>query len=255
MYLYFIRHAQSANNDLYARTRSSIGREADPTLTELGHRQAQVLAQYLASGESDRQRKTQLVGEYAARHDRPGIVLTHLYCSLMTRAVQTGSYVAEATGLTLTAWPEIHERGGLHLVDEATGEDRGIPGPDRGYFERDYPHVVLPEAFGVTGWWNRAIETIDESQVRAKLVWEQLLTRHGDTDDRVAVISHGGFFQSLIRAILAPLRDWPVMDQEQGYPWFGVSNVSISRFEVEDGEVVVRYLNRVDFLPDELISG
>ena len=49
MHLYIIRHAQSANNELYATTGGSKGRQADPPLTELGHRQAQVLARALAA--------------------------------------------------------------------------------------------------------------------------------------------------------------------------------------------------------------
>lgn len=39
MTLYLIRHAQSANNDLYDRTGSSLGRVEDPELTPLGGHQ------------------------------------------------------------------------------------------------------------------------------------------------------------------------------------------------------------------------
>ena len=255
MQLYFIRHAQSANNDLYTRTGSSIGREADPPLTEMGHLQALALANHLFTAGTTRQPEAQLVGKYAARQDRLGFALTHLYCSLMTRAVQTGSYVAATTGLPLTAWAEIHERGGLHLVDGMTGEDHGIPGPGRGYFEHAFPQLVLPKEIGEPGWWNRPTETIAESYERAKIVWRQLLKRHGDTDDRIAMISHAGFFQSLMKTLLSPEHDWSVAGDELDNLWFGVSNVSISRFELERGEVVVRYVNRVDYLPDELISG
>lgn len=255
MHFYFIRHAQSANNDLYTRTGSSLGRAADPPLTELGHRQARALARYLSSVGVERPLEAPLVGQYAARHDRLGFGLTHLYCSLMTRAIQTGSYVADATGLALTAWPEIHERGGLHLLDEATGEDLGIPGPGRDYFEREFPTLALPEDLGAVGWWNRPLEPIAASYERARNVWAQLIERHGDTDDRVAIISHAGFFQSLIKTLLSPARDGTSIGQEPNYLWFGASNVSISRFELDGGEIVVRYVNRVDYLPDELISG
>lgn len=255
MHLYFIRHAQSANNDLYTRTGSSLGRAADPPLTDLGHQQARTLAQHLSHSANSHATDSQLVGVYASRHDRLGYGLTHLYCSLMTRAVQTGSYVSAATGLTLRAWPEIHERGGLHLMDATTGEDLGIPGPGRDYFEQGFPFLALPEGIGTVGWWNRPIETIADSYARAKLVWGQLLDRHGDTEDRVAIISHAGFFQSLMKTLMFPSIDWSMEGEALGYLWFGVSNVSISRFELSGGEVVVRYINRVDYLPDELVSG
>ncbi len=39
MHLYLIRHAESANNHLYATTGGG-GRHPDPPLTERGHRQA-----------------------------------------------------------------------------------------------------------------------------------------------------------------------------------------------------------------------
>ena len=37
----------------------------------------------------------------------------------------------------VVGWPEIHERGGLHNIDETSGEDVGIPGPGRAWFAGD----------------------------------------------------------------------------------------------------------------------
>ncbi len=255
MLLYLIRHGQSANNDLWARTGDSIGRHADPPLTEIGHRQAQLLAGFLAGAKGKPGEDTLLDGGFSARHNRHGFDLTHLYCSLMTRAVQTGGYVAEATDLPLVGWPEIHERGGLHDIDETTGEDVGIPGPNRAWFAAEYPNLVLPEALGETGWWGRPKETLAEFTPRARAVWEQLLERHGNTDDRVALIIHAGFFQSLLTAMLATEDRLPAQQFVEATVAFGMSNVSVSRFEIGGGMVVLRYLNRVDFLPDELITG
>ncbi len=76
MDLYFIRHGQSANNDLFTKTGGRIGRQADPELTELGKIQANLLAEYIHS-----------------RREQFGI--THLYSSLMTRAIQTSIPIAE----------------------------------------------------------------------------------------------------------------------------------------------------------------
>jgi 2,3-bisphosphoglycerate-dependent phosphoglycerate mutase len=256
MRLYLIRHAQSANNDLYTRTGGAVGRHADPPLTELGHRQAQLLAEYLARTPDNRgEDAPPLVGDYVARHDRCGYGLTHLYCSLMTRAVQTGGYVAAATGLPLVGWTEIHERGGLHDLDQATGKEVGIPGPGRVWFATEYPNLVLPEALDEAGWWGRPKESIVESVPRARTVWAELLARHGDTEDRVALIIHGGFFQSLMTALFSTGDSLAAPDLGFTQMGFGMSNASISRFEIADGLIVLRYLNRIDFLPDELITG
>jgi len=255
MHLYLIRHAQSANNDLYTRTGGSQGRTADPPLTALGHRQAQYLAQHLAEDISDARDPDRLVGQYAARHDRLGYELTHLYCSLMTRSIQTGSYVAKTTGLQLVGWAEIHERGGLHILDEASGEETGVPGPNRAHFRQHYPYLVLPDSIGATGWWDRLIETVAEALGRARVVLAQLQQRHGGTEDRVALISHAGFFQSFMRVLLSIADDFTVPQMSVENTWFGVSNAAISRIEFEEDALIIRYLNRVDFLPSELITG
>lgn len=256
MHLYLIRHAQSANNDLYARTGGSDGRHADPPLTELGHRQANLLAQVLAvETVMPGAAVPPILAEFAARHNRRGFGLTHLYSSLMTRAIQTGSYVAGATGLPLVAWPEVHERGGLHLINEASGEDLGVPGPNRAWFATEFPHLVLPDDLGQDGWWNRPPEPISETVPRARNVWSQLLERHGGTDDHVAIITHAGFFQSLMTALLTADDKLSSISLGLEELWVGMSNVSISRFEVNEDSFVVRYLNRVDFLPDDLVTG
>lgn len=256
MQLYLIRHTQSFNNDLYARTGGSVGRQADPPLTPVGHRQAELLAAFLAGAPADTGGNIpHPAGTYQLRHNRHGFALTHLYCSLMTRAVQTGGYVASATGLPLVGWPDVHERGGLHLIDEVTGEDVGISGPDRAWFNARFPGLVLPGTVDDGGWWNRPPETLIEAVGRARLVWSRLLERHGETDDKVAIITHAGFFQSLMIALLSDADSLSSTCLENAVMGFGMSNGSVSRFEIGDREVIARYINRVEFLPDELITG
>lgn len=249
MQLYIIRHAQSANNALYWETGSDIGRVPDPPLTDLGHLQAKALAGYLAGDAA------QADNPFAGRHNRSGFGLTHLYCSLMIRAVQTGSYIAEATGLTLVAWPEIHERGGLHDIDEATGQDAGQPGPNRDFFAEHFPQLVLPDTLGDEGWWNRPPETVDEAIPRARAVWQRLMERHVGSHDIVAIVTHGGFFQSLLSVLVGAelYADAAIVGRE--HLWFGMINASVSRIEILEQAAVIRFINRVDFLPSELITG
>lgn len=255
MHLYIIRHAQSANNALYARTGGDDGRVADPPLTELGHHQARLLAQFVITEPRRLPEGAALVSQYATRHDRRGFELTHLYCSLMTRAIQTGRYLSEATGLPLVAWPDVHERGGLHQIDEVTGEEVGVPGPNRAWFAAEYPQLVLPPEIGDAGWWNRPMEVVEEAIPRAHRVWKHLLERHGSKTDRVAVVTHGGFFQALM-SVLLNVENGSLSDPFHAFRvGYGMSNVSISRLEIDDGFVGIRYLNRIDFLPDELITG
>jgi 2,3-bisphosphoglycerate-dependent phosphoglycerate mutase len=255
MHLYLIRHAQSANNELYARTGGIDGRHPDPPLTELGHQQARLLAGFLAAAPQPLPAGAELVWRYAERHDRRGFGLTHLYCSLMIRSIQTAAYIADTTGLAPVAWPELHERGGLHQVDEATGEEIGVPGPNSAWFQSKYPGLVLPEGLGEPGWWNRPKETVAEAVPRAGGVWERLLERHGDSDDHVALVIHGGFFQSLLTVLLSNGDELTAPRLNERHVGFGMSNTSICRFEINAGVIMMRYLNRVDHLPDELITG
>ena len=72
------------------------------------------------------------------------------------------------------------------------------------------------------------------------------MARHGGTDDRVAVVSHGGFFNLFLHAILdLPLR--------RDY-WFIMNNTGITRIDITEENTWVVYTNRTDFLPDDLIT-
>ena len=241
---YYIRHAQSENNLLWTRTGASVGRSADPDITDTGQRQAHLLARYLCRTDTSveaQERDLQNVG---------GFGLTHLYSSLMVRAVATGTIVAHELGLPLVAWPDAHESGGLYLRDEETDERVGLPGPGRAYFEAHYPDLVLPDSLGEDGWWNRPFEEREERAARAQRFLQELLERHGHTEDRVAVISHGGFYNYVLGALL----DLPDLEPF----WFTMHNGAISRIDFGDPDDVERigliYTNRAHYLPAELIT-
>ncbi len=238
MQFYFIRHGQSENNLLWETTGASVGRNQDPELTPTGVKQAQVLADFLAHG----------IDVFNARRPNQqgaGFDITHLYTSLMVRSVATGTKVARELNLPLTAWVDAHETGGIYLADEKAGTFVGQPGNNRKYFETNYPDLVLPVTLGEAGWWNRPFEEREVRPIRAEHFLQELVARHGGTDDHVALISHGGFYNHLMRALLK-------MTCENC--WFGINNVAITRVDFSPEDVGVVYSNRIDFLPRDLIT-
>jgi 2,3-bisphosphoglycerate-dependent phosphoglycerate mutase len=241
MQLYYIRHGESTNNRLYRETGGEIGRAHDPELTAIGVRQAEQVANFLARTpprvETDR----------FDTQNRNGFRLTHVYTSLMMRAVSTGAVIAGRLGLPLHAWVDLHEEGGLFTTDEATGERVGQPGYGRPYFTEKYPALVLPETLGDEGWWRQGFEAAEVRTARAQRVLGELLERHGGTDDRVAFISHGGFYNHLLAAVFGLAAPLPV-----GHL---LNNCALSRLAFpREGSPLILYQNRLDYLPDELVT-
>lgn len=236
MQFYFIRHGQSSNNLLYDTTGASIGRSEDPALTEVGREQAQIIARFLRTGNPG----------LIWKPTRPlGFGITHLYTSLMVRAVATATFIARELGLPLRAWEELHETGGIYLDDEATDTRVGQPGKNRAYYEKHYPDLVLPDSLGAEGWWNRPFEERSERPARARRLVNELLARHGNTEDCVAVISHGGLYNYVLRAIFEIGRE---------DCWFDLHNVAITRIDFNPEGIDLVYMNRVDFIPPELVT-
>ncbi|MAT42870.1 MAG: hypothetical protein CL609_11050 [Anaerolineaceae bacterium] len=240
MQVYFIRHAQSTNNELWEKVGSGKGRTEDPELTEIGKQQLVKLADFVSKKprENPNGRK-----DY---QNRFGFGFTHLYASPMVRALQTGLSVARKINKPLTVWREIHEGGGIFLENEA-GELVGLPGKPRSFFERHYAEVKLPDDLSEEGWWNQPFEPYENRLKRAELIWKRILSLHQD-GDKVAIFSHGGFFNYFI--------SWALKRELGENAWFEVNNVSISRFDVnlETKRINIQYVNKTDFLPPELIT-
>jgi 2,3-bisphosphoglycerate-dependent phosphoglycerate mutase len=262
MQLYIIRHAQSENNALWARTGSSRGRLSIPDVTEIGHQQAQHLADFLAGAKVDE------VDTRWDSHNLTGFNLTHLYSSYMLRAVVTGTYISKAIGLPLVAWEDIHEVGGIYERDPDTGKEISLAGLNRAYFLKHFPDFVVEDNLGEEGWWNfRPYEPPSETIRRGAKFLNLLLERHSK-DDNVAIVTHGGFGDAMFKVLIG---HWPLylkfdesfdpdtvpMELLTNTPdemWFRLNNVSISRIDFFKERYVVVYWNRVDFLPPELIT-
>jgi 2,3-bisphosphoglycerate-dependent phosphoglycerate mutase len=240
MQLYFIRHGQSENNLLWEQTGTNSGRSVDPELSRLGQQQAALLAEFI------RERGQGIEAREPDYQNLTGFQLTHIYTSLMVRAVATAQPLGLVLGLRPEAWKDLHETGGIYQVNKATGEYEGKPGKNRDFFAEYYPEVVLPVDLGANGWWNRSHEPVEERMPRAKRVLVELLRRHGQTSDRVALVSHGGFYQYFLGAILG------LPDIKNTV--FGMNNTAISRIDFNPPAAALIYLNRVDFLPSNLIT-
>ena len=247
MELYFIRHGQSQNNANWGNP--EYKESPDPALTEVGIEQAAQVSKFL--------KESQLLVNPMEwnNQNRYGFGLTHLYTSLMERAVHTAAPTARALRLPFAAWEEIHESGGIFGRDGEL-KLKGLPGKPRAYFEEHFPELTIPEHVNGTGWWNsRPWETEEQCQLRAQKFLADLLARHGDKDGqpehRVAIFSHGGFFTHLLFAILKS--PWRQAANEMR-SWFSMNNCAISRIDFRAGEVSIVYLNRTDHLPDRLIT-
>jgi 2,3-bisphosphoglycerate-dependent phosphoglycerate mutase len=240
MQFYFIRHGQSTNNLLWERTGGSDGRREDPELTEVGRQQAALVAGFLTQADGAVSEKP-LDLQNAA-----GFGITHLYCSLMVRAVATGSAVAQALGLPLVGLRDAHETGGIYLHDPETGENVGLPGKTHAYFADHYPNLVLPDDVPDSGWWNRPFEEREERRSRAERLVAELLARHRDTEDRVALVSHGGFYNYVLAVIMGLPDTYDF--------WFSLNNTGITRIDYTPEQTYITYMNRVEFLPRALVT-
>ena len=248
MELYFIRHGQSINNVNW--NNPDYVEHPDPFLTEVGLEQANLLAKYL----KEKQHVTNDKGWN--NQNQYGFGFTHIYASLMERATATAAPTARALeSVPFSAWIDIHEEGGIYA---RVAEDRfsGLPGHPRSFFKKNFPELNLPDQYDESGWWNRPFESEEERQPRADKVLAELIARHGDKEgqpeERIAIVSHGGFFVRLISSMLKLPWRQAAHDMKS---WFLLNNCSISRFDIRKGEIMISYINRTDHLPAHLITG
>lgn len=244
--LYLVRHAQSANNAVWDGSDFHPERHPDPEITDLGHRQCEQLARHLAHPQSEpRQHPFEA-------DSTPDFGLTHVYCSLMTRSILTAEYIAEACGLELHALADVFEKYGIYDFDEE-GDRVGLPGPGRDYFDDRFPRLNLPAEFNDEGWWSREAEDETSFLVRMRLVVERLRDRLAASEDTIALVAHGDFIDQFVNDLMGVDRHRHNYASHWVANW-AFHNTSISRIDFVDGSHNVVYLNRIDHLPNEMVS-
>ncbi|MCC7264706.1 MAG: histidine phosphatase family protein [Candidatus Latescibacteria bacterium] len=238
MEIYLIRHGQSANNVIESAAPGSEGalgsRHQDPELTAKGQRQAELVAAFLAGG-------GHLLPEERGV-GRP--LLDRLYCSAMVRAVHTAQYIGRALGLRPEVWVEVHEMGGIYLDED--GAKVGYPGHSAGQLRARFPEVQLPGQVTEEGWWRGGYEEAHQAEGRAIGVARQLRAM-ASQGGRIGVVSHGDFLNALLKALEGHLPGTASYWEHR--------NTGITRLDFEPGgRMVLRYLNRVEHLPADLLT-
>jgi len=229
MHLSLVRHGQSFNNTLP----DGVGRVVDPPLTEAGVKQAPLVAKYLAEGPAK--------DTFHPQGPSAGFEITRLFTSAHLRCLQTSAPIAEALNLDPEIWVDLHEECGIWMEGIEM-----LPGMKRSEIAEQFPRVRIPDEIGEAGWWNRPRETEAEWLARAKSVAEKLWADFGDTDERIAMVVHGGFIKDLVSALIAegPLPTGDISSR----------NTSISTIAFFQGKAVVAYLNRIEHLPPDLVT-
>ncbi len=215
-----IRHAQSANNAL-----PESQRVPDPGLTDLGHRQAQCLA------------------EGIKRYP-----VSQLYCSPFRRSLETVRPCSETLNLPVTVQSDIYEQGGCYSGHEH-GQLRGAPGMNRAELQSGFPGWTICDTIGTHGWnHGREYEAEHEAIRRAERVAHRLtnLWLHEFPGELAALVIHADFKRILLIALLGTDR-W----EEHFQP---IYNTSITHLERVGHQWRLAEWNSVAHLTPDLIS-
>lgn len=248
MQLYLLRHAQSENNARWEANPHEVHRYSDIPLTDLGREQARLTAEHLAQTNPN-SRVNKFNGD-----NRRGFGITHIYTSLMLRAVETAHIIAERLDMPVYGRTDLHEWGGVYETDERDEIRTGLPGSDRAFLAARFPRLIFPSDFVETGWWNnRPHEEHTEVPARARRALRFLRNTHLHTDDRVLIVAHGGFINMFLGNFLGVSSRRSVKNLENNQ-WFVTNNTALARIDMTPEFAGLIYLNRSTHLPDELIT-
>jgi broad specificity phosphatase PhoE len=244
-----IRHGQSANNML-AETHGHdyatymAGRVPEPPLSEIGHRQAELLAQQLDAA-AQAFTPTQRLAWVTKEHP-----IERVYVSPMLRAMQTARPISRVLGVTPQVWIDIHEHGGVFTGNPELGDVVGYPGLTRAEMAAQFPDYIVAEGVSDGGWWHGGYEEMDVCYSRARRVAERLYALYEELEGKtIALVTHGTFLDALMHALFVPNEAYG------NRVHFSHLNTAISRVDFGKGRrLALRYLNRVDHLEETMIT-
>ncbi len=181
MHLYLIRHGQS-----FVNLKEWTGGNQDTGLTELGHRQAAALGNWMPT-------------------DIPSIDV--LYASTMQRAQETASYVALAYNTDITPDDRVREIGNNRADHRAWPSDDL---PEYGEYwgsERPFASVTPSREGG---------ESLAHFRVRVGTFVEDMIEKH--RDQTVVAVCHGGVIELILDHVfnVGPFRRCEVWTKNTG---------------------------------------
>lgn len=250
MRVLFIRHGQSANNVLaeshgHDYATYMAGRLHEPPLSDIGRRQAELLAERLAAATANPPAPSARLGWVTTEYP-----ITRLYVSPMLRALQTALPISRTLGLQPEVWVDIHEHGGVFTGNPELGNVVGYPGLTSAEMAEQFGTYRLAAGVGANGWWTGGFEEMDVCYTRACRVAEQLHVLHGECEGTtIALVTHGTFLDALMHALFVP------NDPYGNRVHFSHLNTAVSRVDFgKGGRVALRYMNRIDHLPLDLVT-
>ncbi len=221
MQLYLVRHAESENNALPIELRVE-----DPSITDLGHQQAQHLSNWMES-----------------------LPIDTLITSPVRRALQTTRYIAQATGNHVHVWADIFEEGGIYRGHGPTAVEGG-PGLSR---QDVIEHVVdsddrctLDDSITHEGWWGRDRETPDQAHQRSANIKQRFVTTFGSNGSSVVAVIHA----DLKRRLLTHLLGEPADAIGLGH----LRNTGVTKLDYNGRGWTLDWFNSISHLPNELIT-
>ncbi|MEE4195705.1 MAG: histidine phosphatase family protein [Anaerolineae bacterium] len=176
MNIYFIRHAESTNNVVLYLRRPLEEHVCDPGLSDLGQRQAHALGGFLAEN----------IEEFN---------FNRIYISPCLRTLQTAAAFTHLyPDAPKIVWPDIHEYGGCAEIHPVTKARTGCPGMTRSEIKTQFPEYQLSEGVTDEGWYFLpGFEPREIGIARAKRVVQYLIDQFGDSEEKIAIVSHWDF--------------------------------------------------------------
>jgi phosphoserine phosphatase len=161
MHLYILRHGQSEGN-----VSNIVG--LDPPMTEMGHRQIKLAAEYLSNKG-----------------------FNHIYCSPLYRAMQTAGILRESLSIEPVVDPVFCEIWGTDWNGHTKVE-----------LQKAFPWAELPDELGDHQWWPQIAETKENIIQRAEQAIKSILDIHKGLEDRVCLVGHGMFTDAILHVLL-----------------------------------------------------